>query len=523
MGLDRPCSNGEKHFSADANLISTTDSDSILTYANPEFCDVAGYSHEELTDQPHNIVRHSDMPKAAFKQMWGKIQSGRSWMGIVKNACKDGRFYWVSAFVTPITDATGKITEYQSIRSKPSQATVQRAEQIYSSLQQGKAPARLSWPRFSYRWCRYLMLAIMSLCAGMILLGGSSSVFSAILLLAAVISLVNEAINHRRLKLVMEDAHQAYDNPLMELVYTGHYDDYSVIELALQKRKSELRAVVARASETSSNIHDDAKNELSNLESMQKNLAGQSIETDSVATAMTEMAHSIHDVADNANATSQLVQEASDLSAQGQNSVSTTMTSVSELHQSLEAAKSIIHDLSSSSQQIEQILDVIGSIAEQTNLLALNAAIEAARAGEAGRGFAVVADEVRSLASKTQSSTGEIHSMISHLQQTAQHAVKAMEQGGELSELCRENAQNTEQVLDAMNEKLDEVTNASQHIAAAVSQQASVTEEINTNVVTIQQLSSSNLSLSEESVGRTGELVSKLSELQRLMAQFQKA
>ncbi|PSW04376.1 methyl-accepting chemotaxis protein [Photobacterium lipolyticum] len=522
MNVTSARSNNEKEFAADDNLISTTDPSSIVTYANTVFCDVADYQQSELLGKPHNIVRHPDMPKAAFKQMWQTIQSGRSWMGLVKNARKEGGFYWVSGFITPITDAAGKVIEYQSVRSKPKREWIKRAELLYAQLRQGKTPTKLKFPRFSFSWARNLAVGITMASSVAVIAGASPVLCGSVSLLAMLGMAINGLFHRRRLKEVTEVASGAYDNPLMELVYTGRYDEYSVIELALHKRKAEIRAIVGRATETSADIHISAEHELSNLEQIKTNLAQQGMETDSVATAMTEMAQSIRDVANNATEASLIVNQVNQLAGQGSTNVETTINSVAELHQALEEAKAIINDLSASSQQIEKILEVIGSIADQTNLLALNAAIEAARAGETGRGFAVVADEVRSLASKTQASTEEIHDMISHLQSTACQAVTAMDQGSKLSDVCRDNAIGTGEVLDRVNTMLGDVTSTSHQIATAVNQQACVIEEINGNVVAIQQLSTSNHDRSDASVARTSELVSRLGDLQRLMAQFQK-
>ncbi len=513
---------GEVEFANNVNLISTTDPSSIVTYANTHFCDIANYQESELLGQPHNIIRHPDMPKAAFKQMWKTIQSGRSWMGLVKNARKGGGFYWVSAFITPITDAAGNIVEYQSVRTKPKREWIKRAETLYSHLRQDKLPTKLKLPRFSFVWGRLLAASLTVASSVAVIAGASPMLFSSISLLAMAGLTINELFHRSRLKQVTKAASAAYDNPLMEWVYTGRYDDYSVIELAIHKRTAEIRAVVGRATETADSIHCDAQAELSSQEKIKANIAKQGLETDSVATAMTEMAHSIRDVANNAKEASELVEQVNQLAEQGSSNVEQTIDSVADLHNALEEAKVIINDLSVSSQQIEKILEVISGIADQTNLLALNAAIEAARAGESGRGFAVVADEVRTLASKTQASTEEIHTMISHLQSTANKAENAMVQGSKLSNVCRSNALGTGEVLKQVNTMLADVNSTSHQIAAAVDQQATVTEDINRNVATIQQVSASNIGHSESSVNRTSELVDKLEDLQRLMTQFQK-
>jgi PAS domain S-box-containing protein len=115
-------------------LLSTTDLDSRVKYANKKFCDIAGFKLEEMVGKPHNLVRHPDMPKAAFGDMWSYIQSGRSWMGPVKNRCQNGDYYWVNAYVTPIKDTHGKVFEYQSVRTKPDQEVVKRATEVYKKI-----------------------------------------------------------------------------------------------------------------------------------------------------------------------------------------------------------------------------------------------------------------------------------------------------------------------------------------------------------------------------------------------------
>ena len=510
----------EIEFASDIDLISTTEPSSRVTYANEPFCEVANYLESELLGKPHNVVRHPDMPQSAFKQMWKTIQLKESWMGLVKNTRKGGGYYWVSAFITPITDAAGNIVEYQSVRSKPNREWVKRAEHLYAQMRQGNTPTRLKLPRFSFCWIRDLAAGITIASSAAVVAGASPVLCGAVSLFAMSVLLVNSFCHRLRLKLVQKAASEVYENPLMELIYTSKHDDYSVIELALQKRKAEIRAIVGRTTETTADIHANAQNELSSLEKVKDNLVQQGMETQSVAAAITEMTHSIREVADNTTEASKLVEQVNQLADQGSTIVETTINSVDDLHKELEEAKRVINNLSVSSQEIEKILEVIGGIADQTNLLALNAAIEAARAGETGRGFAVVADEVRTLASKTQASTEEIQSMISHLQNTASQAVKAMNQGGNLSDVCRQNAIGTGEVLGRINSMLGDVTSASYQIATAVGQQANVTEEINTNVASIQQLSDSNNDLGDESVVKTTQLVSKLAELQRLIVQF---
>ena len=130
--------NEEVTFSDHQQLVSTTDVRGVITYANKEFCNIAGFNLEELIGKNHNIVRHPDMPKAAFKEMWEKLKQGHSWRGMVKNRCKDGRYYWVDAFVTPIFEH-GQLVGYQSVRTKPSEQLKRRAQSLYTKIIAGKS------------------------------------------------------------------------------------------------------------------------------------------------------------------------------------------------------------------------------------------------------------------------------------------------------------------------------------------------------------------------------------------------
>ena len=129
--------NRETDYPSNYELVSTTDTRGIITYANEAFCHVAGYEEQELVGKNHNIVRHPDMPKAAFKDMWDALEKGHSWRGIVKNLCKDGSYYWVDAFVTPIME-NGKRVGYQSVRVKPERRLIERAEKLYRAVNEGR-------------------------------------------------------------------------------------------------------------------------------------------------------------------------------------------------------------------------------------------------------------------------------------------------------------------------------------------------------------------------------------------------
>ncbi|MGY5749231.1 methyl-accepting chemotaxis protein [Vibrio antiquarius] len=501
-----------------ANLISTTDPKSYITYANQQFCDVAGYDKEELITNPHNMVRHKDMPKAAFKQMWDYLQSGKSWMGLVKNQCKGEKHYWVSAFVTPIKGVDGSTIEYQSVRTKPTEAQIDRATKLYKKMSAGvvyKAKPRVAFHNIAA--VLSTILALISIASATI----QPTIFALVIVLVSTILMSLVFLQRYRFNIATELAKSVYDNPLMETVYTDHIDDYSRLELALMMKSAELRAVSARATETSGDVLLSAEDEFDTIQAMGKSLDRQCHETEQVATAIEELSHSIGEVAKSAANASELAEEADKKSAEGLTSIKCTINEISSLTHELDQNRSIITQLTQDSQQIETILGVITTISEQTNLLALNAAIEAARAGESGRGFAVVADEVRNLASKTGSSANEIHSMIAQLQQTANRAVNAMEKGGELSVRCKERANETGEMLQDISDKLNMVSDSSIQIATAVDQQAKVTQDINRNISNIKALADETSVTSQTSIERTRVLVDRIEGLQRLMKQFQ--
>lgn len=133
MRNNQPVIDNEVVLTDDDILLSTTDLKGNIGYANEDFCRICGFSEEELVRQPHNIVRHPDMPKAAFAILWQRLAQKQSWLGVVKNRCKDGSYYWVNAYVAPVME-NGQVKEYQSVRRRASQAQVERASDIYQSL-----------------------------------------------------------------------------------------------------------------------------------------------------------------------------------------------------------------------------------------------------------------------------------------------------------------------------------------------------------------------------------------------------
>ena len=238
-----------------------------------------------------------------------------------------------------------------------------------------------------------------------------------------------------------------------------------------------------------------------------------------VATAINEVTYGVQDVAKNAEHASAEVHTAEAQAAQGQRNIDTSLRQISQLSGTIEQAVEVIKTLAQESTQIGSVLEVIRSIAEQTNLLALNAAIEAARAGEQGRGFAVVADEVRLLAQRTQQSTAEIQGMIERLQGHSE-AVKVINESSSASQLTVEQASQAGESLTQIAQSLRNLTSLNASIASATLQQTHVVEDINQNVTQAAGLAHNNALAAEQSSAAGQRLGQLADQLNRLLGQF---
>ncbi|MCP4956766.1 MAG: methyl-accepting chemotaxis protein [Photobacterium aquimaris] len=503
-------------YPASYNLLSITKPSSHITYASKEFCKVAGYTQEELVGNPHNMVRHPDMPAEAFKDMWEHLKSGKSWMGIVKNRCKNGDYYWVDAFASPIIEG-GETVEYQSVRLVPSRKHVENAEKIYKQIKAGRTPRKLKGVR-SRLWQRAAVSIIpLSAIAAAVDQFVYQGVGVWLLMIASITSIY---LLTRRLESLSEEARKVFDNPLMELVYNQHVDDISEIQLALKMRQSELNAVVGRIQDSNEQISSAAQSSSNNCDTTANNLSNQTSETDQVAAAINEMHATANEIAQNAQSASEVTEQANMAASEGVQSVKETVDSIAMLSNQLHEASDVITQLEEHGKTIDMALTVIQSIAEQTNLLALNAAIEAARAGEQGRGFAVVADEVRTLAQRSQVSTKEIHSVISLIQSSTQRAVQVMAEGNQLSEVCVSSAELSGEKLNALIHQVNDISDRNTQIAAAIEEMACVTEEMNSNVQSISELTAETNTLASETRDECEGLVRNLDSQGQLVSQF---
>ncbi|WP_192954763.1 methyl-accepting chemotaxis protein [Gallaecimonas mangrovi] len=266
-------------------------------------------------------------------------------------------------------------------------------------------------------------------------------------------------------------------------------DEIGQLATGVNRFLETLQDIFKGVADNGRQIADSAKEAAKLSQVSVQQMDRQQKETSSVATAFNEMEASIQEIANNASDAADKVQQADNSANEVVSIISTTIDNVNNLGRELELATSVIGQLNQDSQDIGGILDVIRAIAEQTNLLALNAAIEAARAGEQGRGFAVVADEVRSLAQRTQSSIEEIHGMISKLQTASQRATDVIVKGNEQIGVTTENSQVAGGGVQNISGLVSAIASMNIQVASAVEEQSAVVQEINRSIQQIQQLS----------------------------------
>lgn len=343
------------------------------------------------------------------------------------------------------------------------------------------------------------------------LVGSFVAVGAAILALSVAIAWWLVRSVTRPIREMVAVANRVASSDLTVQIDSNRGDEFGQLQAAFATMVTNLRDLIRQIDEGAANIASSSEELATVTQQTSEGVQQQSDGTDQVATAMNEMVATVTDVAKSAQAAFEAARRADEKASEGETAVNEAVSYVSRLDDQNNEVMEQLQSLQKDTDNIGSILEVIKSVADQTNLLALNAAIEAARAGEHGRGFSVVADEVRSLARRTQDSTSEIEQLISNLVASANNSVSKMESGTDLSEETLKTSRRAGETIREMAEAVEEIRQYNSQIATAAEQQTSVAEEINQNVTRIRDIGDQSAA-STEQVSASSDELARLAE-----------
>jgi len=532
MKMNLPVTQKEMPYPPGSILVSKTDLKGTITYANMAFIEMSGFSKEELYGKNHNLVRHPDMPAEAFQELWETVKQGRPWRGIVKNRRKDGDHYWVDAMVVPLRKNNQTIG-YMSVRREPSRRQVEDAEHLYRQAIGQKRPLKRRRAldfiyRYSFRTRYFTFVSTMVAIMGCAVLASTFDFIEAALGLVvagAAIAVGSSVFLERNLCRPLMQAIDFFDQIAQgslnnDISVTGK-DLSGQLVSSLAYTQTHLRVIIDEITRAAASLQQRCSDLEQEVTQVAAHSAEQQDRVANVSSAIAQVSTSVTQVADSTDEAAQSARSALLLVNEGNVQMGHSMESVSRVVEIVQTSSSTLNELSQSIAKVGLVTNVIKEIADQTNLLALNAAIEAARAGEQGRGFAVVADEVRSLAERTSESTAHIAQIVAEIQKTAMSAVATMtdavlevEQG--IGMLQQSNAS-----LQKITVASQAVTDAASHIASATNEQSTATEDVVRNMEHISELIHGNGDSIQRVQLAVGELLETSAELQQLIGHFE--
>ncbi|WP_336668903.1 methyl-accepting chemotaxis protein [Enterobacter asburiae] len=468
----------------DTTLMSTTDVHSYITHANDTFVQVSGYQLDELTGQPHNMVRHPDMPKAAFADMWYTLQQGEPWSGIVKNRRKNGDHYWVRANAVPMV-RRGQVTGYMSIRTKATAEEIAAVEPLYRALNDGSCKKRVhkglvvgkGWlgklPAMPLRWrVRSVMATLFAVLAATLI---ATSAGWMPLAAAALVMLLGTLLFEQQIVRPVENvARQALKVATGERNSVQHLnrsDELGLTLRAVGQLGLMCRWLINDVSSQVVSVRDGSDRLAQGNEDLNDRTRQTVANVQQTVATMNQMAASVQSNSETAAEVDKLSVAASSAATKGGNAMQTVVKTMD--------------DIADSTQRIGSITSLINDIAFQTNILALNAAVEAARAGEQGKGFAVVAGEVRHLASRSASAANDIRKLIDASASKVQSGSEQVHAAG--------------RTMDDIVEQVKNVTQLIAQISHATSEQATGLSELTRAVAELDSITQKNADLVEES------------------------
>ncbi len=476
-------------------LVSVTDLKGRITYCNPAFVEVSGYSPLELLGQPHNMIRHPDMPAEAFRDMWQTLQEGLPWSGVVKNRRKNGDHYWVFANATPMKDGE-KITGYLSVRTQPDRASIEAAAQLYTkmsgpshlALRRGRvirndALGRLLQSLTLGPRGRLFALEFTAITLALLAAWYLPKPIAALLALgiAAATAAINHTLSHQPLPQLVADANRLAAGVMSQSVDTHGNGLIGELQQALHQMSVNLRTVVSDTRSEIAKVRQAALEIAAGNMDLSARTEAQASSLEQTAATMQEINTAIKQTAASAAHGTQMAQETGAI-AQGS-------------HEAVQKVVASMTSINESSHRIGEIIHVVEAVAFQTNILALNAAVEAARAGEAGRGFAVVASEVRALAQRTTAAAREIKQQLDESWQRVEIGNQHSQQASTSMNQALLSVHNVNQLLDAINLAATEQEHSVSEISQAMGHMDAITQQ---NAAMVEQLAAAAASLLDQ-------------------------
>ncbi|GLX79303.1 chemotaxis protein [Thalassotalea insulae] len=461
-------------------LIYITNQQGKYIYVNDAFCQLLGYSEQELLALDSHKQTDQHMPQQVINELSDTLNQGFSWQGVLSINDSEGKNIWLDAFITPQYQQ-GEIIGYQSISKIADKQLTHRAQKLYSRLNNQSRLATFELTKNH----KFIFLVLLTLITQFFIfteLGLTISLLVAFGAIAPIAifwqDIIPTAMRAQKLQSI-------YDS-ISRKVYFGK-GTASVFDFNFSMIKVKLKAILERTLDAANPIRSVMSKVTTGIEETRANLEHQKQEVEQLSVAMEQMQASTTNIAQNTVTAAADLDSTFEQCEEAQQGIYNTTDKIKALAQEVETASASADSLTESANNVGALMEDIQSIADQTNLLALNAAIEAARAGEHGRGFAVVADEVRNLSSRTQDSAKEIHNRLSAMLATIDEWVKLMAKNKQDAEFCVATAEASNEKIERVVQSVQSVTDSANQIATAAEQQNAVSSDINNHITEVHQ------------------------------------